>query len=136
MDRRIVNATAAPAILRALLQKQRATTSQLNEILQYDTPQRLCTRLLNLVEKGLVRRERNLAPGKTRGSRSNPDIWSIPNEARVREWLAEYDQATTVDTTFGDNPFEPLQAIFGVAVRTLNHLPGRQHALGVGVTEL
>lgn len=136
MGRRIANATAAPAILRTLLQKQRATTSQLNETLQYDRPQILRARLLKLVEKGLVRRERNLAPGKTRGSRSNPDIWSIPNEARVREWLAEYDQATTSDTTFGDNPFEPLQAIFGGAVRVLNHLPGRQHALGVGVIEL
>lgn len=136
MDRRIVNATAAPAILRALLQKQRATTSQLNDILQYDMPQILRARLLKLAEKGLVRRERNLAPGKTRGNRSNPDIWSIPDDARVHEWLAEYDPATTGDTTFGDNPFEPLQAIFGVAVRILNHLPGRQHALGVGVTEL
>lgn len=136
MDRRIVNATAAPMILRALLQSHPATAKDLAIRLQAKSPNLLRTRLLTLVEKGLVRLNCNARPGRQRSGPKNPDTWEIPDESKVHAWLEQFEEAKTGDTTFGDNPFDALQAIFGVAARKINNLPGRQHVLGVGVTEL
>lgn len=135
MDRRIVLATTASQIVRILLVESPLSTHEIALKLEREAVYPIRARLLDMVENGLVRRNRK--PGATtRSSRKNPDLWELVNADRAREWLADYEAATVGDTTFGPNPFEQLQAIFGVAVRVLNNLPGRQHFLGVGVTEI